>query len=89
MDRVAKLVGDEPHSRIVHLPERRFPGVVFQGDTLHSMVSMVRGAMKEKDEEERYYALKDLEEILGLALEDYKATLSGLGMELPFFEETD
>jgi len=56
-----------PNSGIVHMPERRFPAVAIQGDSLSNMLTtalelMERG--KGHKDEEIYYASLDLAERL-------------------------
>jgi hypothetical protein len=86
MERVAKLMTPPHNYAVVHLPERKFPGVVVQGDSLHSLLNFVRRAMVETDPDERLAELEYVEETLSGALEGYKKVLAQAGMELPFSE---
>lgn len=73
---------------VVQLPERKYPGVVFQGDTLHSMTTQVSEMQKLLEEHD----LTNLSEEIRLLLDDllkiqksYERACSDQGIELPYF----
>lgn len=73
---------------VVQLPERKYPGVVFQGDTLHSMTTQVSEMQKLLEEHD----LTNLSEEIRLLLDDllkiqksYERVCSDQGIELPYF----
>jgi len=76
-----------PNSGIVHMPERRFPAVAIQGDSLSNMLTtalelMERG--KGHKDEEIYYASLDLAERLRDHLAHYEEVLEKEGFEKPY-----
>jgi hypothetical protein len=38
MDRTAKLLTETSNYAVVQLPGRQYPGVVFQGDSIHALL---------------------------------------------------
>ena len=73
---------------VVQLPERKYPGVVFQGDTLHSMTTQISEMQKLLEEHD----LTNLSEEIRLLLDDllkiqksYERACSDQGIELPYF----
>lgn len=72
MTKQVDLLSPPVNFAVVQLPERKYPGVVVQGDTLHSLLQQVR-------QMERLLAAGDLEELSG-EVADLKEQLSdGLG----------
>jgi len=69
---------------IVHLPGRRFPGVVVQGDTLNALISNLCEASNCDDAAERSYLLAELIEQLKGVQVLYEAALAREGMALPY-----
>ena len=65
MDGTAKLLTEPTNYAVVQLPGRKFPGVVFQGDSLHALVVQVTSALAAA----RKHADKDLNANLEDALE--------------------
>lgn len=68
-------------------PKRRFPGVLIQGDTLHSMrvlAEKVLSIIDETTDEDAYYDMEYILEWLTTAVEHYNITLSEHGMDAPF-----
>lgn len=68
MTKQVDLLSPPVNFAVVQLPERNYPGVVVQGDTLHSLLQQV-GQM------ERLLGAGDLEELSG-EVADLKAQLS-------------
>ena len=71
----ARLLSAPTNFAIVQLPGRAFPGVVFQGDSLHSLVGDLRAAVEEADPEEKALALNDVIERLASVQNHYEAVL--------------
>ena len=74
MDAIAKLLTDPTNYAVVQLPDRKFPGVVFQGDSIHALKSQIQNALNAA----RKYADDDL----NAELEDALALLSTVETKL-------
>jgi len=74
MDATAKLLTDAANYAVVQLPGRQFPGVVFQGDSIHALVAQMTAALAA--------ARKYADEELTAELEDALETLSGVEVKL-------
>ena len=84
-----KLLSHIPNSGVVHLPGRRFPGIVMQGDTLSSVLESARyllGEFKRLRDEERYFEVLAFAEQLQGQLLHYEDTLKQHGMDLPYID---
>ena len=64
MDDQVKLLSPPTNYAVVHLPGRRFPGVVFQGDTLHILESKLKRLFMTNDELTSEVLRDELDEIL-------------------------
>jgi hypothetical protein len=85
-----KLYDHIPNSGIVHLPNRRFPAVAIQGDSLSIILSEAAYFMdkaKEYDDENMFYAARDLAERLKSHLERYESVLKSEGIAKPYTTE--
>ena len=83
-----KLYDHVPNSGIVHMPNRRFPAVAIQGDSLSIMLSDATSFMrkaKEHDDEDMFYMARDLAERLKCHLERYENVLNKEGFDKPYF----
>ncbi|MEO0425566.1 MAG: hypothetical protein AAF184_24745 [Pseudomonadota bacterium] len=82
-----KLYDHVPNSGIVHMPNRRFPGVALQGDSLSVMLSdavyFMERAVAHGDEE-LFDCAQDLAERLKWHLTRYEDVLSREGFERPY-----
>lgn len=71
---------------VVHLPECNYPGVVVQGDTLHSLICELQ-EMQELQHAGEYNdledALADIRGRLADALQGYEAVCAERGIGLP------
>ena len=87
MQEVIELLSPPVNYAVVQLPGRRFPGVVIQGDTLHSLVlrfaEMVALAQS-GDAEELVDGLKDVQEQFSDALLNYEKICIERKLELPY-----
>lgn len=75
---------------VVHMPGRKFPGVVVQGDTLSIWCSALKellSSVEEQNRSEEYYSLLMLYEDAKAFLDHYEETLEKQGMELPYVKK--
>lgn len=84
-----ELYSDVGSSAIFRVPERRFPGVVLQGDTLsilHANSKLLSTRLKDLDvqDDELLYIAQELQEQLLGRLLHYQQTLAAHGIELPY-----
>jgi hypothetical protein len=84
-----EIYSDATNSAVMRHPGRRFPGVLVQGDTLHTMCvtadaacDAARGTMSE----EGFDQLNDLRNHLWALLAHYKKVLGAHKIGLPFSE---
>lgn len=80
----AKLLSEATNYAVVQLPGRAFPGVVFQGDSLNSLIGDIEEAAAEDDPDERNACLADVIERLREVRAHYEAVLGREGLELPY-----
>jgi hypothetical protein len=80
----AKLLTQPGNYAVVHLPGHKFPGVVFQGDSLNILIADVRRAVTETDEGERTFALNYVLEHRMDVQKSYEAVLDREGISLPY-----
>jgi methyl coenzyme M reductase gamma subunit len=87
MTKEVDLLSPPTNYAVVQLPERKFPGVVVQGDTLNELVKDL-GLMAEMLRASRLDELKGeieyLKETLSEALSHYEQICSVRGIELPY-----
>lgn len=72
---------------VVQLPERKYPGVVVQGDTLHSLrqqVGQIERLLDAGDLEELSGEVADLKAQLSDALSYFERVCAERGIELPY-----
>jgi uncharacterized protein DUF6959 len=82
-----KLLSGAHNYAVVHLPGRRFPGVVFQGDSLwilHSAIASLSAIASKYADEELTAELQDLRDGLGGVLAFYEETCAKHGIGLPY-----
>jgi hypothetical protein len=82
-----EIYSDATNAAILRHPGRRFPGVLIQGDTLHSICSeldRVCTAAQASLTADDYEDLEDLRERLRELLLHYQRTLDQHGLALPF-----
>ncbi|MGO1072020.1 DUF6959 family protein [Lysobacter sp. CA199] len=84
-----EIYSDQTNAAIMRHPGRRFPGMLIQGDTLHSLCmqadrvcDLARGKLADEEFEE----IDDLRNWLRSYLSHYKAVLDEHRMPLPFDE---
>lgn len=69
---------------VVQLPERQFPGVVFQGDSLNNLIAELEEAIAETDPVERAGAFKGIVDRLYAVRARYEDALKEAGINLPY-----
>jgi len=79
-----KLLSESTNYAVIQLPGRAFPGVVFQGDSLHALIADLRAASIESDPDEREFAFRDMIERLSGVQNNYERVLAEAGMPLPY-----
>lgn len=80
----ARLLTPAVNYAVVQLPGRHFPGVVVQGDSLHSLVGLLENALV--DEDERLDLIAEVLDILKGAQLGYEAACATAGISLPYFK---
>ena len=81
-----EIYSEASNAAIIRYPGRRFPGVLVQGDTLHSIVASLQLVMKNSSglDEEPLAALAGAVEQLEALLAHYRSVLETHAMQLPF-----
>jgi len=80
-----KLLSEPTNYAIVHLPGRRFPGVVFQGDSLNILIADLERIKGTDDRTEARATLQDVIERLREVRVRYEAVLNREEISLPYF----
>ena len=77
------------NNAVIRAPNRRFPGILIQGDSLHSLVEHAREicALLEGASEEARDSAAYLLESLEDKQQHYERVLLANGFTLPYFEE--
>lgn len=90
MTKTLELLSEPVNFAVVQLPERSYPGVVIQGDTLNGLVGrleeigdLVRSNRPE-DLDDLVAEVQMLQEQLSAARDFYEATCARRGIELPY-----
>nr|WP_294546918.1 hypothetical protein [uncultured Rhodopila sp.] len=87
MDGSAKLLTDPENYAVVQLPGRQYPGVVFQGDSIHALVSQLKGALdaaRKYADDELNAELEDALELLLAAEGKLMSVCEREGVALPW-----
>jgi hypothetical protein len=80
-----EVYSDATNAAVMRHPGRRFPGVLVQGDTLHSLCYRADVACKALDRgSDAYLEANDLRNALWAFLNHYKAVLGEHDIPLPF-----
>lgn len=88
---LVEIYSDATNYAMIRHPGRRFPGILIQGDTLHTIVSnaeRVKLALGKGDLKKATEEIDELVEGLRARLDHYKKVLLDHGLPLPFFEDT-
>ena len=89
MAEAAKLLLDARSYAVVQLPGRRFPGVVFQGDSLHNLhlqIASLRKAASKHNDRELRAELDDIFDNLSEIVKSYERICEREGIELPYLK---
>ena len=81
---VAALLTTADNFAVVQLPGRRFPGVVFQGDSLSTFCSDAVDAQDAAVGTKAYEEIADLRRRLDEVMRSYLAALAEHGIDPPF-----
>ena len=82
-----EIYSDATNAAVMRHPDRKFPGMLIQGDTLHSLSRMASDALAGAEpESDQWYELKDLTEALQQRVDHYTYVMREHGLELPFFD---
>ena len=82
-----EVYSHESNSCIVRMPERNFPGVVIQGDSLSILFDNALNLVKQlegKENEEAFLSALELAESLEAHLDNYIDILGQNNIQLPF-----
>jgi hypothetical protein len=91
MTESVKLLSRPVNFAVVQLPERQYPGVVVQGDTLNGLVDelgRMKSTLEKGDLEELRWAIENMREQLSDALEFYKSTCKSHSISPPLRSRT-
>ena len=88
MTTTVDLLDPASNSAIVKLSTREFPGVVLQGDTLHSLYRRASTALSalDPDTQHEHNSLELVVDTLRGCLDVYEETLARHGYSLPYFD---
>jgi hypothetical protein len=84
-----EIYSDTTNAAVMRHPGRRFPGVLIQGDTLHSLcrrADAICAEMKALSDTDHYQEANNLRNALWSYLSHYKAVLGEHEIPLPFSE---
>ena len=85
-----EILSDETDMAVIRHPDRRYPGILVQGDTLLGMCQQADFVAKQIGRSAPGYAnLNELRNQLWSLLSHYKAVLEKHKVELPFSETPD
>jgi hypothetical protein len=87
MSESAKLLSKPTNYAVVQLPDRQFPGVVMQGDSLHALVRELGELLRLAEpysNEELNMGLKDLHEQFQAVALHCERVCDDHGVELPY-----
>ena len=82
-----ELLTDQGNNAVVRLPDRNYPGVVIQGDTLNNLAGMALDAIDalgSGNADEAKALVNELAEHLDAARTRYEAALEENGITLPY-----
>ncbi|WP_449447553.1 DUF6959 family protein [Thermomonas brevis] len=81
-----EIFSDEPNAAVIRHPERKFPGVLVQGDTLHALARQAADAAVavNSGHPDAAEEVADLAARLDSLLSHYRTVLAAHGHKLPF-----
>jgi hypothetical protein len=83
----AELLSAPTNYAVVQLPGRKFPGVVFQGDSLHNLlrrVTELRELTEKHADDEVAASLAELSDSLSEVVQHYEDVCANRGIPLPY-----
>jgi hypothetical protein len=84
---LVEIYSDATNAAVLKHPERKFPGVLIQGDTLYSLCQTADkacAAAKQQLSPDQFLELNELRNCLQSLLSHYKVILGEHGLPLPF-----
>lgn len=82
-----EIYSDKTNAAVMRHPDRRFPGILLQGDVLHMLCYNMDTALDELNPSSATYdQLNDVRNALQSLKNHYKSTLAEHDMPLPFVE---
>ena len=78
----ARLLSPPHNYPVVQLPDRKYPGIVVQGDTFSTFVANLEEALS--DPEDREFIITDLLERFRAIQASYEAVLDAAGIQIPY-----
>ena len=87
--RDVEIYSDQSNATVMRHPDRRFPGVLVQGDSLYSLCAQADDACivaRDKLDSDAYGELNELRNVLWGYLNHYKSVLDEHQIRLPFSE---
>ncbi len=83
-----EILSDAPNAVVLRHPGRKFPGVLVQGDTLHTLVTTLQAVQEQSTilPKQQAEALGEALELLTELLSHYKVVLSAHDIKVPFNE---
>lgn len=89
MSESVELLSRPTNYAVVQLPERKFPGVVFQGDSLHNLfqsITALRQLTEKYSDEEVAALLAELTNSLSDVIQHYEKVCGDRGIPLPYLK---
>lgn len=82
-----EIYSDATNAAVMRHPDRKFPGMLIQGDSLDNMYQMALGALSGAEpDSDHWHDLKELVDQLEPRVKLYAKVLKEHGLELPFPE---
>ncbi len=82
-----ELLAQDGNCAVIRLPERRFPGVLIQGDSLSRLVEQMRSIheqVRSLGKSELSEDVGEVRELLESVLQHYELTLNAHEIDLPY-----
>ena len=82
---LVEVYSDATNAAVIRYPERRFPGMLVQGDSLHNLSSLAAAALAGAEpDSDHWHDLKELADQLQWRVDLYSQVMHENGLELPF-----
>ena len=87
---LVEIYSDATNAAVMRHPNRRFPGLLIEGDTLHNLSRMAARALARAEPgSDLREELVEMAEDLQARVRFYKSVLIEHGLELPFYESPE